>query len=229
MADSAGVDIRYYSVIYAAIDDVEAALKGMLKPIFEEKGRVRPRSARSSGPPRSEPSRAAWSSTAACGAMRRRGWSATVWWSPKPRSRRCGARRMTPPRSVRASSAASRSQLLRHQDRRRDRDLRNARKSTELRMVVRDPGPLVGPGSRPHPPACVRGRAAHGLPPSIAATTLPSLESVGRARDATPDHTRTRPRAGPAARFDCRARRVRGHVRPVGAERLTFGVTYDLL
>ena len=37
MADSAGVDIRYYSVVYAAIDDVEAALKGMLKPIFEEK------------------------------------------------------------------------------------------------------------------------------------------------------------------------------------------------
>ena len=28
---------RYYSVIYAAIDDVEAALKGKLKPIFEEK------------------------------------------------------------------------------------------------------------------------------------------------------------------------------------------------
>ena len=37
MADSEGVDIRYYSVIYAAIDEVEAALKGMLKPIFEEK------------------------------------------------------------------------------------------------------------------------------------------------------------------------------------------------
>ncbi|MFT4295764.1 MAG: translation initiation factor IF-2, partial [Micropruina sp.] len=36
-ADAAGVDIRYYSVIYAAIDEVEAALKGMLKPIFEEK------------------------------------------------------------------------------------------------------------------------------------------------------------------------------------------------
>jgi translation initiation factor IF-2 len=30
------VDIRYYSVIYAAIDEIEAALKGMLKPIFEE-------------------------------------------------------------------------------------------------------------------------------------------------------------------------------------------------
>ncbi|MDQ6657873.1 MAG: translation initiation factor IF-2 [Actinomycetota bacterium] len=31
-----GVDIRYYSVIYQAIDEVEAALKGMLKPEFEE-------------------------------------------------------------------------------------------------------------------------------------------------------------------------------------------------
>jgi translation initiation factor IF-2 len=36
MADREGVDIRYYSVIYAAIDDIEAALKGMLKPEFEE-------------------------------------------------------------------------------------------------------------------------------------------------------------------------------------------------
>ncbi len=39
LADAEGVDIRYYSVIYAAIDEVEAALKGMLKPIFEEKVR----------------------------------------------------------------------------------------------------------------------------------------------------------------------------------------------
>jgi translation initiation factor IF-2 len=30
------VDIRYYSVIYQAIEEVEAALKGMLKPIYEE-------------------------------------------------------------------------------------------------------------------------------------------------------------------------------------------------
>ncbi|MBK8463172.1 MAG: translation initiation factor IF-2 [Nigerium sp.] len=37
LADAEGVDIRYYSVIYAAIDEVEAALKGMLKPIFEER------------------------------------------------------------------------------------------------------------------------------------------------------------------------------------------------
>jgi translation initiation factor IF-2 len=36
LADRQGVDIRYYSVIYAAIDEIEAALKGMLKPIYEE-------------------------------------------------------------------------------------------------------------------------------------------------------------------------------------------------
>nr|WP_229674083.1 translation initiation factor IF-2 [Nakamurella endophytica] len=36
MADREGVDIRYYTVIYQAIDEVEAALKGMLKPEFEE-------------------------------------------------------------------------------------------------------------------------------------------------------------------------------------------------
>ncbi len=37
MADRENVDMRYYSVIYSAIDEIEAALKGMLKPIYEEK------------------------------------------------------------------------------------------------------------------------------------------------------------------------------------------------
>ena len=36
LAEREGVDIRYYSVIYGAIDEIEAALKGMLKPIYEE-------------------------------------------------------------------------------------------------------------------------------------------------------------------------------------------------
>ncbi len=36
LAEREGVDIRYYSVIYQAIEEVEAALKGMLKPEFEE-------------------------------------------------------------------------------------------------------------------------------------------------------------------------------------------------
>ncbi|MBO1765265.1 translation initiation factor IF-2 [Allobranchiibius sp. GilTou38] len=35
-AEKEGVEIRYYSVIYQAIEEIEAALKGMLKPEFEE-------------------------------------------------------------------------------------------------------------------------------------------------------------------------------------------------
>ena len=35
-ADREGVDIRFYSVIYAALEDIEKALKGMLKPEYEE-------------------------------------------------------------------------------------------------------------------------------------------------------------------------------------------------
>ncbi|MBZ3904161.1 translation initiation factor IF-2 [Streptomyces brasiliscabiei] len=36
MAEREGVDVRYYSVIYQAIEEIEAALKGMLKPEYEE-------------------------------------------------------------------------------------------------------------------------------------------------------------------------------------------------
>ena len=35
-ADREGVDIRFYSVIYAALEDIERSLKGMLKPEYEE-------------------------------------------------------------------------------------------------------------------------------------------------------------------------------------------------
>lgn len=37
VADRENVDLRLYKVIYQAIEDVEAAMKGMLDPIFEEK------------------------------------------------------------------------------------------------------------------------------------------------------------------------------------------------
>jgi translation initiation factor IF-2 len=37
LANREGVDIRYYSVIYQAIDEIQSALKGMLKPVYEEK------------------------------------------------------------------------------------------------------------------------------------------------------------------------------------------------
>ena len=36
-AEREGVDIRLYRVIYQAIEDIEAAMKGMLDPVFEEK------------------------------------------------------------------------------------------------------------------------------------------------------------------------------------------------
>ena len=36
IAEQEGVDLRLYKVIYQAIEDVEAAMKGMLDPIFEE-------------------------------------------------------------------------------------------------------------------------------------------------------------------------------------------------
>ncbi len=37
LANREGVEIRYYTVIYQAIDDIENALKGMLKPVYEER------------------------------------------------------------------------------------------------------------------------------------------------------------------------------------------------
>ena len=36
LADREGVEIKYYSIIYQAIEEIEAALKGMLKPEYEE-------------------------------------------------------------------------------------------------------------------------------------------------------------------------------------------------
>ena len=37
LADQEGVDLRLYKVIYQAIEDVDAAMKGMLDPVYEEK------------------------------------------------------------------------------------------------------------------------------------------------------------------------------------------------
>ena len=82
MADREGVDIRYYTVIYQAIDEVEAALKGLLKPEFEEvRDRVPRRSARSSARPSSATSRAASSGPERSGGTPRPGCCATVWSS----------------------------------------------------------------------------------------------------------------------------------------------------
>ena len=107
-AEREGVDVRYYTVIYQAIDEIEAALKGMLKPEYEEvqlgTAEVRevfrvPRVGNVAG------------SLVRSGIIRRnarRGWCATAQWSPttSPSSRSSGSR-TTPPRSATASSAVS--------------------------------------------------------------------------------------------------------------------------
>ncbi len=36
LADEEGIEIKYYSVIYQALEEIEEALKGMLKPIYED-------------------------------------------------------------------------------------------------------------------------------------------------------------------------------------------------
>ena len=36
LAEREGVEIRYYTVIYQALEEIEAALKGLLKPEYEE-------------------------------------------------------------------------------------------------------------------------------------------------------------------------------------------------
>ena len=55
-AEREGVDVRLYRVIYDAIADVEAAMKGMLDPIFEEKSSDTQKYVSCSKLPVSEPS-----------------------------------------------------------------------------------------------------------------------------------------------------------------------------
>ena len=107
LADREGVDIRYYSVIYAAIDEIEAALKGMLKPIYEEVH------ARPGGDPRDLPLVRGGHHRRLHGPQRhhpaqRQGAAAArrCGRSPRQPSPRCAGRRTTSPRCGRGSSAA---------------------------------------------------------------------------------------------------------------------------
>lgn len=110
LANREGVDIRYYSIIYQAIDEVEKALKGMLKPIYEEVelGRAEIRAIFKS-------SKVATSPVASCSresssATPRHVCSATTTWLRRPsRSRRCGVRRTTSSRCAKATNVVSRS------------------------------------------------------------------------------------------------------------------------
>jgi translation initiation factor IF-2 len=106
MADKEGVEIRYYSVIYQAIEEIEAALKGMLKPEFEEvslgQAEIREifRSSKIGNIAGCMVTSGVIRRNAKCGsyATAPSSWRAPTW-------PRCGGRRTTPPRSARASSA----------------------------------------------------------------------------------------------------------------------------
>ena len=106
LANREGVEMRYYSVIYQAIDEIEKAPQGHALPIYEERSSAGPRSGRCSSPRRWAISRAAWCSRASCGATPRPGCCGTTWSSPRTSpSPRCGGRRTTSPRSARVTSA----------------------------------------------------------------------------------------------------------------------------
>ena len=133
LANREGVDIRYYSVIYQAIEEIEQALRGMLKPVYEEVelGRAEVRevfkSSRvgtiagclvvsGSDPPQRQ-------GPAAARRRGGRGQPADQLAAPVQ------GRRDRGPRGLRVRSHAR--QLHRHQGRRRRRDLRDAREAAD--------------------------------------------------------------------------------------------------
>ena len=134
LAEREGVDVRYYTVIYQAIDEIEAALKGMLKPEFEEVqlGTAEVR----------EVFRVPRIGNIAGSLVR----SGTIRRNTKARLVRDGVgRRRQPHRRVAAAVQGRRDRgprglrvryrarfVQRHQGRRRDRDLRAAREAAYL-------------------------------------------------------------------------------------------------
>ncbi len=133
-ADREGVEIRYYTVIYQAIEEIEAALKGMLKPEFEEAqlgtAEVRevfrvPRIgniAGCAGPVRRDPAQR----QGAAGPGRRGG-------RRQPDGDLAEAVQGGRDRGPRGLRVRYRARLVqRHQDRGRDRDVRAAREAAEV-------------------------------------------------------------------------------------------------
>ena len=141
MADREGVEIRYYSVIYQAIEEIEAALKGMLKPEYEEVelgtaeirevfrssklGNIAGVLIRSGEVKRN--AKARLSATARSSRRTSTSGSAPLQ-----------GRRHRDPRRLRVRYQPR--QLQRHQDRRRHRDVRDAREAARLIAQHRDRG-----------------------------------------------------------------------------------------
>ena len=147
LAEREHVDVRYYSVIYQAIEDVEAALRGMLKPIYEEA------QLGTAEDPRGLPGPAGGQCRRLAGAQRHD--PPGQQGPPDPRRRRRGGQshgRLAAAvqggcgRSPRRLRVRNRPRLVqRHQGRRRDRDLRATRGAAQLMRQGE------GAGARPPP------------------------------------------------------------------------------
>ena len=147
MAEREGVDVRYYSVIYQAIEEIEAALKGMLKPEYEEVelgtaeirevfrssklGNIAGVLIRSGEVKRNTKARL----SATARSSRRTSTS---------RSAPLQGRRHRDPRRLRGRYQPRK--LQRHQDRRRHRDVRDAREAA--RLIARRTRRRSGAGRR---------------------------------------------------------------------------------
>ena len=129
LAEREGVEIKYYSIIYKAIEDIEASLKGHAEagirggrhlPLRDPRG--------SSVPPSSATSPASWCRTARSSVVRSAVFCATAWL-PSTIWRSPLRRFKDDVQSVKEGYEAGINprQLQRHRDRRHHRDLRDAR------------------------------------------------------------------------------------------------------
>jgi translation initiation factor IF-2 len=129
LAETFGVDIRYYNIIYDAVDEVKAALSGMLAPEKREESPAWSRSARCSRSPRSARSPVATCSRVSSPQFARARLlrNHTVLWDRRARvAQALQGRRQGSQVRLRVRSAAA--QLQRHPGRRPARGLRRSRK-----------------------------------------------------------------------------------------------------
>ena len=221
VAEREGVEIRYYSVIYQAIEEIEAALKGMLKPEFEE---VQLGTAEVREIFRSSKFGNIAGSIVRSGEIRR-GTKARIIRDGAVVARRasrspvCAASRTTSPRSARASSAVSTSgRSTTSRSATSSRPTRCARSRARRRQHHRPRGHAGHPTcvaawawspARPHRPGCT----ARDRCPPARCDSHPS-----------PHRRKVGPMADPA-----RAKKIADRIKVIVAETLEFRVKDERL
>ena len=108
LAESNGIDVRYYNIIYDAVDEVKAAMSACWRPRRRKKSSAWSRSARSTASPASATSPVVWCWTVWSSATRKSACCATTLSSGPAIWNRCTASRTTSRKSSRASTAVLR-------------------------------------------------------------------------------------------------------------------------